>query len=81
MDVCPVCKNKITEEHVHTISKETAEKIELLNREIKKSDEQLGEIFKKKKMIREEIENMNSEISKRESDIILFQMLKIKKIR
>ncbi len=79
MDVCPVCKNKITEEHIHTISKETAEKIELLNREIKKSDEQLGEIFKKKKMIREEIENMTSEISKRESDIILLSNVEDKK--
>ena len=79
MDVCPVCKNKITEEHVHTISRETAEKIDILDKEIKKSDEQLGEIFNKKKLLREEIDNITSEISKRESDIIVLSNVEDKK--
>lgn len=79
MDVCPVCKNKITEAHVHSISKETSEKIDSLKKEIEKADEHLGEINHRKKMLREEIENINSEISKRESDFMIMSKVEDKK--
>lgn len=79
MDICPVCKNRITEEHVHNISRETAEKIEILNKEIKKSDEQLGEIMKRKKMLNEEIEGISLEISRRESDLMILSNIDNKK--
>jgi chromosome segregation protein len=79
MDICPVCKNKITEEHVHSISKETSEKINSLKKEIDKADEHLGEIVHRKKMLREEIENINSEISKRESDFMIMSKIEDKK--
>ncbi len=79
MDICPVCKNKITEEHVHSISKETSEKIESLKREIEKADANLGEIIHRKKMLRQEIEDTNAEISKRESDFMIMSKIEDKK--
>ena len=79
MDVCPVCKNKITEAHVHSISKETSEKIESLKKEIDKADENLGDITHRKKMIKEEIENITSEISKRETDFMIMSKIEDKK--
>jgi len=79
MDICPVCKNKITNEHIHSINKETSEKIEALKKEIDKSDENLGKILQRKKMIRQEIEDLGSEISKRESDSVIFSKVEDKK--
>ena len=72
-------ENKITEAHVHSISKETSEKIESLKKEIDKADEHLGEITHRKKMIKEEIENINSEISKRETDFMIMSKVEDKK--
>lgn len=79
MDICPVCKNRITEEHIHSISKETSEKIDALKREVDKSDENLGKILQKKKMLRQEIEDVGSEISKRELDSVIFSKVEDKK--
>ena len=79
MDVCPVCKNRITEEHIHSISKAPSERINALKREVDQSDETLGKILQKKKMIRQEIEEVGSEISKRESDSVIFSKVEDKK--
>ncbi len=79
MDICPVCKNKITEEHVHAISRETSEKIELLKKEIDKSDENLSTILRNKKIASQAIEDIGSEISKREADSLIFSKVEDKK--
>ncbi len=79
MDVCPVCKNKITEEHVHNISSETNEKIEQLTKEINNADTQLGEIQNKKQILRQEIDEITLEISKRESDLRILSTIEDRK--
>lgn len=79
MDICPVCKNRITEEHIHSISRETSDKIKLLKIETDKADATLSEILQKKKIIRHELEDLNSEISRRESDSVLFSKIEDKK--
>ncbi len=79
MDVCPVCKNRITEEHIHSISRETSDKIKLLKTETDKADATLSEILQKKKIIRHEIEDLNSEISRRESDSVIFSKIEDRK--
>ena len=68
MDVCPICKSKITEDHIHTINKEVTLVVSSLKHQIKISDENLAEIYKKKEQLNTEIEQINSEITKRESD-------------
>ncbi|MDD5699873.1 MAG: chromosome segregation SMC family protein [Candidatus Nanoarchaeia archaeon] len=79
MDVCPVCKNRITEEHIHSISRETSDKIKLLKIETDKADATLSEMLQKKKIIRHEMEDLNSEISKRESDSVIFSKIEDRK--
>jgi len=70
MDICPICRNKITKEHVNSINQETIPKINLLREEIKTSDKELTEIYKKKEILKQDIEQIILEISKRESDLI-----------
>jgi len=70
MDICPLCKNKITSEHIDSIHKDIHQKIESLRKEIENSDKQLKEIYSKKDMLNQEIEQITSEISKRNSDLM-----------
>jgi chromosome segregation protein len=69
MDICPLCKSKITKEHVDSMHKEIRQKIESLQREIGNSDKQLKDIYSKKSMLNQEIEQITSEISKRNFDL------------
>lgn len=70
MDICPVCKSKITQEHMDEIHGEVIPKITLLKKQIESSDKQLGELYKRKEILEQNIEQLNSEISKREADMI-----------
>jgi chromosome segregation protein len=69
IDICPVCKSKITEKHLEEINKETNSKIENLKKEIKNSDKELSEIYKKKEILNQDIGQISDEISKRKSDL------------
>ena len=79
MDICPVCKNHITEEHLDCINKETIPRIENLKKEIENSDRELNELYKKKDILKQDIEQISSEVSKRESDLIKISNINGKK--
>lgn len=79
MDICPLCKSKITEEHIHEIKGETIPKIDELKSEIEKSDKRLSEIYNKREILKQQIEQLISEISKRESDLIKISNIDEKK--
>jgi chromosome segregation protein len=70
IDICPVCKSKVTPIHLDEINKETSIKINKLKTEINKSEEELNLIYERKKSLKQEIEEGELEISKRESDLI-----------
>ena len=70
MDVCPVCKSKITKDHMETIHKDTFPRIDKLKKDIEHADKELSEIYKRRELLAKEIEQTTSEISKREADII-----------
>ncbi len=70
MDICPICKSKITKEHVDSMHKEIHQKIESLNKEIGNSDRELKEIYNKKGVLNQEIEQITLEISRGSSDLI-----------
>ncbi len=70
MDTCPLCKSKMTEEHLSTIKKETIPKIDSLKKEVENSDRELSEVYHKRDLLKSTIEQVDSEISKRESDMI-----------
>lgn len=81
MDVCPVCKSKITKDHVHEINKETSPIINRLNKEIESSDRELGEIQKKRDVLKYDIEQIETEISKRALDLIKLSSIHEKKVQ
>ena len=70
IDICPVCKSKMTPEHIHSINNETNSKINSLKQEIKNSDKELNAIYQKRDILNQDIESLTTEISKRESDLI-----------
>ncbi|KHO54457.1 MAG: chromosome segregation protein, partial [archaeon GW2011_AR19] len=75
IDICPVCKSKITKEHVHSMSSEIQPKVISLKKQITDSDKELKEIYLEMVSAKEEIKALESEFSKRE-----FDLLKIKNI-
>jgi chromosome segregation protein len=79
LDVCPLCKNKITEEHIKTIRNEANPKIVSLKKEIQSSDKELNELYEKREILNKDIAQIISEISKRESDLIKLSNINSKK--
>ncbi len=79
MDVCPLCKSKITKGHMETIHKEVYPKVASLKKELEDSDKELTQIGNKKGMLIEEIERFNSDISKRELDLVKISNINEKK--
>ena len=70
MDICPLCKSKITKEHIENIHKEIYPKVATLKKELDDSDKELTQIGMRKEMLTEEIDKFSSEVSKREMDLI-----------
>ena len=68
LDICPLCKNKITKNHIHSINQEANPKIANLEKEISDCDKEMGEIYSKKDILVKDIESIYSEIQKRQSD-------------
>ncbi|VVB83790.1 Chromosome partition protein Smc [uncultured archaeon] len=70
MDICPLCQSRITKEHIDSMHKEIHDKIESLQKDIENSDKELKGIYNKKSMLNQEIEQLNLEISRGNSDLI-----------
>lgn len=70
IDICPLCKSKITPEHIHSIKDEISPKITSLTSEIDSSRGELGEISCSRIELKQEIEALSQEISRRNSDIL-----------
>lgn len=78
LDVCPLCKNKITEDHIHSINDEIKPKIVTLTEEIKSGEKELEDIEKKRNELREEIASISAEIQKRQSDLMKLKSIQEK---
>jgi len=70
IDVCPLCKSKITEEHIHSINDEILPIVTKLQEEINLEKKELKELREKRTKLKESIENKTLEIQKRQSDLI-----------
>jgi chromosome segregation protein len=79
MDMCPLCKNKITTEHIKSIGNETKPKLEDLTNKIELSTKHLQKISKQRETLTKEIQTINSEISNRSSDLVKLQNIDDKK--
>ncbi len=79
MDICPLCKNEITPEHIKSIKEETLPKINSFKKEIKEASEKIKDIQNKKTRLKNEIKAQSEELSKRESDLIKISNINDKK--
>lgn len=79
IDICPVCKSKITAQHIHGINKETSEEIAILQKQIKEAEKDISEIIEKKEELEKQIEEITSEIRKRETDLVKLTSVNEKK--
>jgi len=79
MDKCPLCKNKITPDHIHSIKDEVLPKVTALKKEISSSTQELADIKSKREIFAKEIEAMSEELSKRETDLVNISNIESKK--
>lgn len=79
MDICPLCKSKITEEHIKGIKDETNPKIKTLKEEIDSSNKEIHDINNRRRNLISEIEKQSEELRMRESDLIKLQDVNSKK--
>ncbi|HUW44132.1 MAG TPA: chromosome segregation SMC family protein [Bacillota bacterium] len=79
LDICPVCKNRITPKHMEEIKAEVLPKMESLKREIENADRELKTIYQKKEILSRDIEEITQQISKTESDLNKFSSMDEKK--
>jgi chromosome segregation protein len=79
MDNCPLCKSKITKEHVASIKNETSPRIDSLKKEIESSDKEINQIYSKREMIKQSMDSTRLELSKRENDLVLLSNVEEKK--
>ena len=78
MDICPLCKNKITPDHIHSINEEINPKVKLMTEEIVSLKEKLKNIKDKRGTLREDIDSELEEVQKRQSDLIKLKNIKEK---
>ncbi len=69
LDVCPVCKHKVTPEHMEEIKSEILPKIESLNKQISQSDAELKRVYQRKEILERDIEQLLKDIEMTESDL------------
>src|SRR3989344_4898608 len=79
MEVCPVCKNKITESHIHNIHDATSPIINSHSGKIEKNKKIMEELQKQVGKFLEQIGNITDEIKKREFDSAKLALIDDKK--
>lgn len=70
LDICPLCKTKITKQHIGHIETESNEKIKILRQEIEESEKRKNKNWESKENLLLNLKNITEEIEKREKDII-----------
>jgi chromosome segregation protein len=81
LDICPLCKSQVTEDHINKIEGEMQPQIKELKDTLDANSKQLDEIRKQKSEISNSIDALSEEIRKRESDMIKIFSINEKKDR
>jgi len=79
MDICPLCKNKITDEHIKEIQNEVLPRINSLKKQINSAKDKLDDLLKQRKNLVNSLDILSSELSKRESDLLKLSNINGKK--
>lgn len=69
LDICPLCKSKITSEHINSIAEEIKPKNHHLKENIEKYNKEIIEITNKKEFLNDELERLSAELLKRKNDL------------
>jgi len=81
LDICPLCKSKITEDHIKSIREEANPKIENFEKEIRGAELEIKEILSKRNSLKREVESISFEINKRQNDIVKLNLIHEKNIQ
>jgi len=79
LDICPLCKTKITSEHIGHIEQETSQKISVLNKENEEAEKNKNEAWESKENLFFGIKKTTEEIEKREKSIFKLESINEKK--
>ncbi len=79
LDTCPLCKTKITKQHVGHIEKESDEKISSLRKEIEDTEEKKNKSWELKDSLIFKIKEISDETEKREKDILKLENINERK--
>ncbi len=79
LDICPVCKSKVTKEHLEEVHKEMKPKLVQLKSQIESAEKELKDIYQKKEILNQDIDQISQEISQRQSDLIKLSNIEEKK--
>jgi chromosome segregation protein len=78
LDVCPLCKSKITKNHINSINDEFLPRITVFKKNIKNGDHELSEIYNSRNILKQDIESIINEMQKRQSDLIKLRTIQDK---
>jgi len=70
LDICPLCKSKITQDHINTVINESNEKIQNLDKKQKQDEEKKIESEKKIKELKQYLSSIRTQLGEVEIDII-----------
>ncbi len=79
IDICPLCKTKITSEHISHIERDSNEKISSLNKKIEEAEKKKNKTWDLKESLIINLKEILNEIEKRERDIIKLENINEKK--
>lgn len=79
LDICPLCKSKITREHIEDIDKEISPRINELEKNISNFRNHLSETINKREVVKNEINLISEDILKAEADSLKIKNIEEKK--
>lgn len=80
IDVCPLCKTKITTGHIHNIEEESNERIKELRKEIEAAEKNKNHALESKENLILDIKNLNQELTQRQNDVLKLENLNERRI-
>jgi len=80
IDICPLCKTKITSEHINHIDTESNEKISVLKKEIEGAEKTRNQAWELKENNLLDIKRISEEIDKRQKDLLKLEDLSERKL-
>ncbi len=79
MDICPLCKSRITKDHVSSMHSDSKSEIKKLKESVESLKEEIEKMEKQKISLKDDLKNLGLEMSNRESDLLKLSSINEKK--